>query len=326
MKKNLIILIPVFILEFLSILYLKNDYQIKQLIWFLLGLFSLFLVRKTKEKHLKMISVPLYVLSIILLVIVLFHPYTNGSRGWLKLYKISIQPSEITKISLILLSFYLSNKNWYNKIIYLLIFLIPSILTFIEPDTGAVIIYGIIFLFFLPKFFSKKEITIFFSITLILVGGLLYLYFYQKDTFIDIFGTSIYYRIDRISSFKNQDNMQVNNALISIGSGKLLYFPEANNDFFFAYLLSKNYYNFVLIIINYFLIFTILIFLKTPLSKLVLYILAFQVVENMGMNLNLLPVIGIPLPFLSYGGSHTISTFLMLGLGLKKFSNNHSMN
>lgn len=326
MKKNLIILIPVFILEFLSILYLKNDYQIKQLIWFLLGLFSLFLVNKTKEKHLKMISVPLYVLSIILLVIVLFHPYTNGSRGWLKLYKISIQPSEITKISLILLSFYLSNKNWYNKIIYLLIFLIPSILTFIEPDTGAVIIYGIIFLFFLPKFFSKKEITIFFSITLILVGGLLYLYFYQKDTFIDIFGTSIYYRIDRISSFKNQDNMQVNNALISIGSGKLLYFPEANNDFFFAYLLSKNYYNFVLIIINYFLIFTILIFLKTPLSKLVLYILAFQVVENMGMNLNLLPVIGIPLPFLSYGGSHTISTFLMLGLGLKKFSNNHSMN
>ena len=326
MKKNLIILIPVFILEFLSILYLKNDYQIKQLIWFLLGLFSLFLVNKTKEKHLKMISVPLYVLSIILLVIVLFHPYTNGSRGWLKLYKISIQPSEITKVSLILLSFYLSNKNWYNKIIYLLIFLIPSILTFIEPDTGAVIIYGIIFLFFLPKFFSKKEITIFFSITLILVGGLLYLYFYQKDTFIDIFGTSIYYRIDRISSFKNQDNMQVNNALISIGSGKLLYFPEANNDFFFAYLLSKNYYIFVLIIINYFLIFTILIFLKTPLSKLVLYILAFQVVENMGMNLNLLPVIGIPLPFLSYGGSHTISTFLMLGLGLKKFSNNHSMN
>lgn len=326
MKKNLIILIPVFILEVLSIFYLKNDYQIKQLIWFLLGLFSLFLVNKTKEKHLKMISVPLYVLSIILLVIVLFHPYTNGSRGWLKLYKISIQPSEITKISLILLSFYLSNKNWYNKIIYLLIFLIPSILTFIEPDTGAVIIYGIIFLFFLPKFFSKKEITIFFSITLILVGGLLYLYFYQKDTFIDIFGTSIYYRIDRISSFKNQDNMQVNNALISIGSGKLLYFPEANNDFFFAYLLSKNYYNFSLIIINYFLIFTILIFLKTPLSKLVLYILAFQVVENMGMNLNLLPVIGIPLPFLSYGGSHTISTFLMLGLGLKKFSNNHSMN
>ena len=324
MKKNLIILIPIFVLELLSIFYLKNDYQIKQLIWFVLGLISLFIVSKLKEKHLKTISILLYIVSIILLTVVLFHPYTNGSRGWLKLYKISIQPSEITKISLILMALFLNNKNFSSKLIFILIFLIPSILTFVEPDTGAVIIYGIIFLFFLPKFFSKKEITVFLSISLILVGSLFYLYFYQKDIFIDIFDTSIYYRLDRISAFKNQDNMQVNNALISIGSGKLLYFPEANNDFFFAYLLSKNYYNFYLIIISYFLIFTLFLLIKTPLSNLFLYILLFQVTENIGMNFNLLPVIGIPLPFLSYGGSHTITTFLMLGLGLKKFSNNRS--
>ena len=324
MKKNLIILIPIFVLELLSIFYLKNDYQIKQLIWFVLGLISLFLVSKLKEKHLKTISILLYIVSIILLTVVLFHPYTNGSRGWLKLYKISIQPSEITKISLILMALFLNNKNFISKLSFILIFLIPSILTFVEPDTGAVIIYGIIFLFFLPKFFSKKEITVFLSISLILLGSLFYLYFYQKDIFIDIFDTSIYYRLDRISAFKNQDNMQVNNALISIGSGKLLYFPEANNDFFFAYLLSKNYYNFYLIIISYFLICTLFLLIKTPLSNLFLYILLFQVTENIGMNFNLLPVIGIPLPFLSYGGSHTITTFLMLGLGLKKFSNNRS--
>ncbi len=324
MKKNLIILIPIFVLELLSIFYLKNDYQIKQLIWFVLGLISLFIVSKLKEKHLKTISILLYIVSIILLTVVLFHPYTNGSRGWLKLYKISIQPSEITKISLILMALFLNNKNFISKLIFVLIFLIPSILTFVEPDTGAVIIYGIIFLFFLPKFFSKKEITVFLSISLILVGSLFYLYFCQKDIFIDIFDTSIYYRLDRISAFKNQDNMQVNNALISIGSGKLLYFPEANNDFFFAYLLSKNYYNFYLIIISYFLICTLFLLIKTPLSNLFLYILLFQVTENIGMNFNLLPVIGIPLPFLSYGGSHTITTFLMLGLGLKKFSNNRS--
>ena len=326
MKKKLFILIPIFILEILSIFYLKSDYQIKQLIWFVLGLFSLFLISKLKEKHLKIISIFLYILSIILLIVVLFHPYTNGSRGWLRLYKISIQPSEITKISLILMFFYLKDNKWQNKIIYFLIFLIPSVLTFIEPDTGAVIIYGIIFLYFLPKFFTKKEIAIFFSISLILIGGLIYLYYYQKDVFIDIFDTSIYYRIDRITAFKNQDNIQVNNALISIGAGKLLYFPEANNDFFFAYLLSKNYYNFYIIIISYFLLFTIFIFIKSPLSNLLFYILGFQVIENIGMNLNLLPVIGIPLPFLSYGGSHTISSFLMLGLGLRKFSNNHNMS
>lgn len=326
MKKNLITLIPIIILELLSIFYLKSDYQIKQLIWFILGLLCFFITINLKEKYFKIISIFLYFLSLILLTVVLFHPYTNGSRGWLKLYKISIQPSEITKISLILVSFYLINKGFKSKILYLLIFLIPSILTFIEPDTGAVIIYGIIFLYFLPKFFSKKEISFMFFLLLLISIFLIYLYFYKKDTFIDIFSTSIYYRLDRITSFKNQDNMQVNNALISLASGRLLYFPEANNDFFFAYLLSKNFYNFTIIICCYLLIFISLIFNKKPLSHLFFYILAFQVIENMGMNLKLLPVIGIPLPFLSYGGSHTISTFFMLGLALRNFNNNHSMS
>lgn len=326
MKKNLITLIPIIILELLSIFYLKSDYQIKQLIWFILGLLCFFITINLKEKYFKIISIFLYFLSLILLTVVLFHPYTNGSRGWLKLYKISIQPSEITKISLILVSFYLINKGFKSKILYLLIFLIPSILTFIEPDTGAVIIYGIIFLYFLPKFFSKKEISFMFLLLLLISIFLIYLYFYKKDTFIDIFSTSIYYRLDRITSFKNQDNMQVNNALISLASGRLLYFPEANNDFFFAYLLSKNFYNFAIIISSYLLIFISLIFNKKPLSHPFFYILAFQVIENMGMNLKLLPVIGIPLPFLSYGGSHTISTFLMLGLALRNFNNNHSMS
>lgn len=324
MKKKLLILIPICILEFLSIYYLKDSYQIKQLIWFILGLISLIFIFKLKEKHLKVLSIFLYLLSIILLIVVLFHPYTNGSRGWLKLYKISIQPSEITKLSLILITYYLGNKGLKNKLLFLSIYLIPSILTFIEPDTGACIIYSIIFLYFLPKFFKKKEIIIFFSLLLVISTFLIYLYFYQKNLFIDIFSTSMYYRLDRITSFKNQNNMQVNNALISIASGQLLYFPEANNDFFFAYLVCQNYYAFYIIIICYFLIFLSLIFTKTPLSNLVFYLLLFPVVQNIGMNLSLLPVIGIPLPFLSYGGSHTIITFMILGLGLKKLSNNHN--
>lgn len=326
MKKKLLILIPICILEFLSIYYLKDSYQLKQLIWFILGLISFTFILKLKEKHLKVLSIFLYLLSIILLIIVLFHPYTNGSRGWLKLYKISIQPSEIAKLSLILITYYLVNKGLKSKLIFLSIYLIPSILTFIEPDTGACLIYGIIFLYFLPKFFKKKEIIILFSIGLVTLMSLIYLYIYKKDLFIDIFSTSIYYRLDRITSFKEQSSMQVNNALISIGSGKLLYFPEANNDFFLAYLVSKNYYNFFIIILCYFLILLKLLLLKMPLSTLVFYLILFPVIENIGMNLSLLPVIGIPLPYLSYGGSHTIISFMILGLGLKKLSNTHNMN
>ena len=326
MKKKLLILIPICILEFLSIYYLKDSYQLKQLIWFILGLISFTFILKLKEKHLKVLSIFLYLLSIILLIIVLFHPYTNGSRGWLKLYKISIQPSEIAKLSLILITYYLVNKGLKSKLIFLSIYLIPSILTFIEPDTGACLIYGIIFLYFLPKFFKKKEIILLFSIGLVILMSLIYLYIYKKDLFIDIFSTSIYYRLDRITSFKEQSSMQVNNALISIGSGKLLYFPEANNDFFLAYLVSKNYYNFFIIILCYFLILLKLLLLKMPLSTLVFYLILFPVIENIGMNLSLLPVIGIPLPYLSYGGSHTIISFMILGLGLKRLSNTHNMN
>lgn len=326
MKKKLFILIPIFFLEALSIYYLKDSYKIKQLLWFILGLFSFFFLLKLKEKHLKILSIFLYLLSIILLIVVLFHPYTNGSRGWLKLYKISIQPSEIAKLSLALLTYYLGKTRLKNKLLFLSIYLIPSILTFIEPDTGACIIYGIIFLYFLPKFFSSKEIIILFTIISLIFIFLIYLYFYQKDFFIDIFSTSIYYRLDRITSFKNQNNMQVNNALISIASGKLLYFPEANNDFFFAYLVSKNYWNFYLIIFSYLGILISLLSFKTPLSNLVFYLILFPVIENIGMNLSLFPVIGIPLPFLSYGGSHTTISFLFLALGLKKLNNNHNMN
>lgn len=326
MKKKLLILIPICILEFLSIYYLKDSYQLKQLIWFILGLISFTFILKLKEKHLKVLSIFLYILSIILLIVVLFHPYTNGSRGWLKLYKISIQPSEITKLSLILITYYLVNEGLKSKLIFLSIYLIPSILTFIEPDTGACLIYGIIFLYFLPKFFKKKEIILLFSIGLVILMSLIYLYIYKKDLFIDIFSTSIYYRLDRITSFKEQSSMQVNNALISIGSGKLLYFPEANNDFFLAYLVSKNYYNFFIIILCYFLILLKLLILKMPLSTLVFYLILFPVIENIGMNLSLLPVIGIPLPYLSYGGSHTIISFMILGLGLKRLSNTHNMN
>lgn len=326
MKKKLFILIPIFLLEALSIYYLKSPYKIKQLLWFILGLFSFFFLLKLKEKHLKILSIFLYLLSIILLIVVLFHPYTNGSRGWLKLYKISIQPSEITKLSLALLTYYLGKTGLKNKLLFLSIYLIPSILTFIEPDTGACIIYGIIFLYFLPKFFSSKEIIILFTIISLIFILLIYLYFYQKNLFIDIFSTSIYYRLDRITSFKNQNNMQVNNALISIASGKLLYFPEANNDFFFAYLVSKNYWNFYLIIFSYLGILISLLSFKTPLSNLIFYLILFPVIENIGMNLSLFPVIGIPLPFLSYGGSHTTISFLFLALGLKKLNNNHNMN
>lgn len=326
MKKEFIILIPIILLNVLGIYYLQDSYQIKQILWLILGLITFLGMTKIKEKHLFKISIFLYLLVLILLIVVLFFPYTNGSRGWFKFGSIYFQPAELMKFCLIFLTISLISKQIKNKILFLLIYIIPSILTFLEPDTGAVIIYGLIFLYFLPHFFSKKQIIGILILGSTLFIGLTFFYVYQRDKFIDIFSTSIYYRIDRLLSFKNQDNMQVNNALISIAAGKLLYFPEANNDFFFAYLVSNNFINFFIILSCYFLILLILTISKRKYAFLVAFLIFCQIIINIGMNLRLLPVIGLPLPFLSYGGSHTITSFMTLGLVMRKTSNSHNMS
>lgn len=319
MKRKILILLPTIILLLLSIKYLPSSYSIKQSIWLLTGLLIFFIISKTKLNIIKKLTIPFYLLCIFLLLFVLLYSkLTNGSRGWINLGFFTLQPSELTKISLILLSYFYSNNPKKSKIIYLLIYLVPSILTFLEPDTGAVIIYGIIFLVFLPNFFKKKSIIILFATFITIISTFTYIYFTNKDLFINLLGTSMYYRIDRLTSFKENNNMQTNNALISIGSGNNLYFPESTNDFFFAYSITSNIYLSFIIIFLYLVLLYLLLRNNNIISTTFFYILLFQIIENIGMNISLLPVIGIPLPFYSYGGSHIISSYIMLSLCTKK--------
>ena len=319
MKRYLSTIIPITILLTISIIYLPNPYRYRQLIFSLIGFLLCYLISKLKIKYIKKLVIPLYVLQLILLIYVLIkQEFINGSRGWINLKFFSIQPSEITKISLILISIYLIKKKRKSKLLFLIIYLVPTILTFSEPDTGAVIIYGIIFLTFLPYFFSKKEILKYSLFMGTLIISFIILYIYKQEIFIKLLGTSMFYRIDRLTSFINSNNIQINNALISIGANKLLYFPEAYNDFFFSYVIGQNSILFIPLILSYFIIIINLYHSKNIISKTLAYILLFQVASNIGMNLNLTPVIGLPLPFFSYGGSHLITNFILLSLSYRK--------
>ena len=319
MKRYLSTIIPITILLTISIIYLPNPYRYRQLIFSLIGFLLCYLISKLKIKYIKKLVIPLYVLQLILLIYVLIkQEFINGSRGWINLKFFSIQPSEITKISLILISIYLIKKKRKSKLLFLIIYLVPTILTFLEPDTGAVIIYGIIFLTFLPHFFSKKEILKYSLFMGTLIISFIILYIYKQEIFIKLLGTSMFYRIDRLTSFINSNNIQINNALISIGANKLLYFPEAYNDFFFSYVIGQNSILFIPLILSYFIIIINLYHSKNIISKTLAYILLFQVASNIGMNLNLTPVIGLPLPFFSYGGSHLITNFILLSLSYRK--------
>ncbi|MBQ8659244.1 MAG: FtsW/RodA/SpoVE family cell cycle protein [Bacilli bacterium] len=322
--KKYTIIIPILILNIISSFYLYNtNYFYKQLIFIILGITLLLISSKLKIQNISKYIPYIYTFNIFLLILVLIiGKEINGAKAWLHLFGFSLQPSELMKVSLILTLTYLINKPIP---ILFIITLIPSVLTFLEPDTGSIIMFLIIFLSTLKyKKLNKKITIITISIITIFLLTNICIYFFNKDILINIYGTKLFYRIDRLISFKNLDNIQNKNSLISIGANELLYIPENHNDFIFAAILSK--YNIIITITILTCLSTILIhYIKKAkkqkrrlniINYMILNLLLFQTFYNILMNLSLVPIIGIPLPFLSYGGSNLITLYLLIGLSL----------
>ena len=316
MKKQYIIFIPIFILFTISLLFLPNNLRYKQFIWIVLSIIISLVVGKLRINKVLKYSLIYYVISIVLLLLVLFiNKFTNGSRGWLSLGFINIQPSELMKIALLL--FNIRYKKM-NLIIFNIINILPMILIFLEPDTGGVISLLIIYLFFLFKRLNIRQ-TLFVLVFLFIILLLfIYLIVFNNELIIKIFGPSIIYRLTRLSSFINDDSIQSTNALISIATSKLLYFPEMFNDFYISYILCKSIYFIFLIILCTVFILIILLNKNTIISRIAFYIIFIQCFYNLAMNLKIVPVVGLPYLFLSYGGSHIISTMILIGLSINK--------
>lgn len=319
------IILPIIILNIISMFYLYNTpYFTKHLIFMLISLFSLLLFSKLNLNFFIKSTPFIYIISILLLTIVLiFGKEINGAKAWIKIFGISIQPSEITKLTLSIYIPYLTIKN--KKILYLIIItIIPTFLTFLEPDTGAIIFYFIIFASSLKySKINKKILSFLFAIFILFIVINIFIYFSNQDILINIYGSKLFYRIDRLISFKNQNNIQNINSLISIGSHNLIYIPENHNDFIFAATISKLPLLFPTIIISYIIIFTY--YLKNISNKknisniiniTILNTLLFQVFYNIFMNLSLVPIIGIPIPFISYGGSYLVTLYTLIGISI----------
>lgn len=356
LNKSLIICVFIFMIISIVTIYSAMTYlpdylgnlAFKQFMWYLVGFFMIIIANKISVENIYHFNWYIYVTSILLLAILLvIGEPINGSKCWFTIPKIgSIQPSEFAKISLIL-TVSIITKNWAKKIrkvptlkeeIILLakifiIWLIPSFLTFLEPDTGAVFIYSIIIIAILFVSPLRKR---WFILAIILIGiglgSFLFLYFLKKDIFVNIFGTELFYRIDRLLDWKNGTGMQLENSLTSIGSSSILghgynktpvYFPESGTDFIFA-VYASNFgllgSIFLIVIILYFDI-TIIKIAKNASNITekftavgILGILVYQQIQNIGMTLGILPITGITLPFISYGGSSLLSYMLMIGI------------
>ena len=324
---------------------------IRQIIFYVIGIIML-LISYFKKKEIIKYSLWLYLFFNILLVILLFMGISiNGSRCWLIIGPFSFQPSEFMKIFLIILNAkvlckFRSKKNMKKEfkmlLIVFILVLIPSILTFLEPDTGVVIIYFIITIsMIIYRGINKKWYLGVLVFLFIFINGIGYLYFYQHNLLINILGSSLFYRIERIINWSSQSGYQLENSLIAIGSSGLvgfgfnktpLYFPEASTDFIFA-TFSSNFG----FLGSFFLIILIIIFDSTILSicnkkvkKIDQYLLVgffamifYQQIQNICMTIGLLPITGITLPFISYGGSSLLSYMFMIGLILKISHDNY---
>ncbi len=332
MKKILnnkyLILIPIIILNIISITHLHNTHYInKHLIYLFLSYIVLFISSKINFKFILKFIPYFYLICIFLLLLVLLiGREINGSKAWLHIFGISIQPSEITKL---ILTIYFSFLSYKRKSPYLLIILtiIPSLLTYLEPDTGAIIFYIIILLTSLKHLKIPRKTIIISTITILTFLTInITLFITNKDILTNIYGTNIIYRLERLT---NYNNIQHKNSLISIGAHNYIYIPENHNDFIFSSIISKYQYTFPIILISYILIFTYYLKhinkknnISNIINKMILNMLLFQVFYNILMNLSLLPIIGIPLPFLSYGGSYLITLYFLIGISINLINNN----
>ena len=354
-KVDFILIICLFIFFILSIFSIssaqalipENNLVTRQIIWYLIGSILLLGVMYKGNKLLYRNAWKLYIIGIVFLVLVLiFGTPINESRCWFKIPGIgNFQPSEFMKIILIIVLGKVindfeerhSNPTVLDEFKFLLkvllIVLIPSLLTFLEPDTGVVLIYLIItFIILFISGIRYGWFIIVFVLLGLIVGFVLVTFFLNNNLFIKLFGSSFFLRVDRILDWSKGSGYQLENGITAIGSGGMLgygykntpiYFPEPQTDFIFA--VFSNNFGFLgsFIFIGLLLIFDLRIIkiaidTKKSINKYVISgivaMLIYQQFQNIGMTLGLLPITGITLPFISYGGSSLLSYMIMLGI------------
>lgn len=356
-KINFKIVIPILLMAIVSIITIYSaltytskslgNLALKQAIWYIVGFILVFILLRLKNEYLYRHAWFLYILgNLVLIWLLLFATPINNSKCWLVIPGIgSIQPSEFMKVFIMLAlatmihnfrSDY-KNPSIKDEFIFILktflVVLVPSVLTFLQPDTGAVIIYLIIYL--VMMFTSGIRIRWFviaFVILFCILGTTLWLYFFKENIFIKMFGSSIYYRLERLFDWQSGSGLQLENALAAIGSAGFLghgfnktpiYFPESSTDFIFAVFASNFGFVGVLVLLTIIIYFDINI-IRLARRKIydtdkyiltgIVAMLLFQQIQNIGMTIGLLPITGITLPFISYGGSSLLSYMIMIGI------------
>ena len=312
----------------------------QQLIWFILGFGLILLFSQIDWRPLinhRWIIFSIYFFFVGLLGITfLFAPTIRGIRGWLVIGPFQMPTSEFVKIALIIVFAYFFARRhvgialWRNIFIPFVYLLIPAVFVLLQPDLGsALILFGLWIGFLLVSGIRMKHIAIGLLIlsTVVVWSWFSFLQGYQKERIVGLFNPEY----DPLGV-----NYNVIQAKIAIGSAGFLgkgygqgtqvqlgFLPEAPTDFILAALIEEWGLLGGLILIGLFFMLLFRIIRIGSLAKnnfpkllclgtVILFILHFIV--NVGSNIGLLPVIGVPFPFLSYGGSNLLTSAALIGI------------
>jgi rod shape determining protein RodA len=278
----------------------------------------------------------IYLFLILSLLGLFFMPKIRGIQGWYKLGPVSFDPVPFMGLGLIIvLAKYLSSRYIHLRQFHYIVFsslyaLVPAFLVFLQPDLGSALILVLIWLgMILVSGIKFSHLSILFLIALFVLGGIWTLGTkeYQRERITDFLSSSF---SDNISSW------HLRQAEIAIGSGGILgkgflqgsqarygFLPEAKTDFIFSAIAEE------FGLIGIFALLSLFLFIVWRIGKIIFssmnnfarlfgvglgILLTAQVFVNIGMNLGLLPIIGIPLPLVSYGGSGLIAFYIGMGL------------
>ena len=320
----------------------NTEYQ-KQIVWFGVVCVISLILWAIDTSVFEFMGYALYGLNLVLLVLVLAMPSVFGASSWSKIGGISYQPSELMKIGYILcaakvMTMYTENKqspqpdkrkNIILLVVLGLLFIVPLILIILQPDFGTALVYVMITAFMIFKLGIKyRYIIVTFLIALILLPIIYNFLPEHAKTRIDVFLNP---ELDPLG-----DGYNAIQSKIAVGAGMFLgtgflkgsqtqydYLPVQSSDFIFSVISEEmGFVISALVVILY--LAMLLRLLKTAAQARDMYtsfvtigivgMFAFHFIENIGMTIGLLPITGVPLPFVSYGGSNLLTSGIAIGI------------
>jgi rod shape determining protein RodA len=320
-----------------------QDLAIRQSIYAVVGIALMFALARVDYSRFRELRIGIYTVMIFSIIAVLvLGAAARGSRRWIELPFFTFQPSELGKLLLVLaLAGFVIDRarrqsEWRRTARLLLLGLVPAAIVFVQPDLGTALVYGVVTLAIL--FVSGVRWTHFAAL-----GGIALAAVTVVLVIAPAVGQPVLqgYQLERLTSFLNpsddpaDSSYQTNQALIAIGSGGKAgrgdeatqaqhgFLPEGRTDFIFAVVAERwGFLGAALLLSLYALLIWRALRITTLSKNLygsmvgagIASMLLFQVFVNVGMNLGLMPVTGIPLPLMSYGGSSVLVTFMSIGL------------